>query len=64
MPETEFKNAAWYYPDPMEKAKNIKDYVAFCEYLFSSYPSCVYRTLLWSMEEVSVEESSYRSCKR
>lgn len=30
--ETEFKNAAWYYPDPKEKAKNIKDYVAFCEY--------------------------------
>jgi len=30
--ETEFKNAAWFYPDPMEKAKNIKDYVAFCEY--------------------------------
>lgn len=22
-------NAAWYYPEPMEKATNIKDYVAF-----------------------------------
>jgi uncharacterized protein (DUF427 family) len=30
MAETEFKNAAWYYPDPKEKAKNIKDHVAFC----------------------------------
>jgi hypothetical protein len=30
--ETEFKNAAWYYPQPKEKAKNIKDHVAFCEY--------------------------------
>lgn len=30
--ETEFKNAAWYYPEPFEKAKNIKDHVAFCEY--------------------------------
>ncbi|KAF4636962.1 hypothetical protein G7Y89_g1120 [Cudoniella acicularis] len=27
--KTELKNAAWYYPDPKEKAKNIKDYVAF-----------------------------------
>jgi len=24
------KDAAWYYPDPMEKAKHVKDYVAFC----------------------------------
>jgi uncharacterized protein (DUF427 family) len=32
--ETEFKNAAWYYPEPFEKAKNIKDHVAFCEYFF------------------------------
>jgi len=23
------KDAAWYYPDPKSKAKNIKDYVAF-----------------------------------
>jgi len=29
--ETELKNAAWYYPEPKEKAKNIKDYVAFCK---------------------------------
>ena len=35
MTETEFKNAAWYYPEPKEKAKNIKDYVAFCEYFVS-----------------------------
>jgi hypothetical protein len=35
MPETELKNAAWYYPEPKEKAKKIKDYVAFCE--FSSF---------------------------
>ena len=41
MIETEFKNSAWYYPEPLEKAKNIKDYVAFCEYLrllFDRYP--------------------------
>jgi uncharacterized protein (DUF427 family) len=25
-----YKDAAWYYPEPKEKAKNIKDYVAFC----------------------------------
>ena len=30
--ETELKNAAWYYPEPKEKAKNIKDYVAFCKF--------------------------------
>jgi uncharacterized protein (DUF427 family) len=24
------KDAAWFYPEPKEKAKNIKDYVAFC----------------------------------
>jgi uncharacterized protein (DUF427 family) len=23
------RNAAWYYPEPKEKARNIKDYVAF-----------------------------------
>jgi uncharacterized protein (DUF427 family) len=28
-----FKDAAWYYPEPMDKAKNIKDYVAFCKFL-------------------------------
>merc|ERR1712093_57227 len=27
--KTEFKNAAWYYPAPKEKAMNIKDHVAF-----------------------------------
>lgn len=25
----ENKDAAWYYPDPKDAAKNIKDYVAF-----------------------------------
>ncbi|KAF2424883.1 DUF427-domain-containing protein [Tothia fuscella] len=25
----ELKDAAWYYPSPLDKAKNIKDYVAF-----------------------------------
>lgn len=50
MPETELKNAAWYYPEPMEKAKKIKDYVAFCEFssflffLFSNFSLvCVFR---------------------
>ena len=23
------KDAAWYYPEPKEKAKNIQDYIAF-----------------------------------
>ncbi len=23
------EDAAWYYPEPKEKAKNIKDYIAF-----------------------------------
>ena len=23
------KNAAWYYPEPKEKALNIKDHIAF-----------------------------------
>ncbi|CZS96781.1 related to DUF427 domain protein [Rhynchosporium agropyri] len=27
--KTELKNAAWYYPEPKEKAENIKNYVAF-----------------------------------
>lgn len=26
----EIADLAWYYPDPMEKAKHITDYVAFC----------------------------------
>jgi uncharacterized protein (DUF427 family) len=29
--DKELKDAAWYYPQPFEKAKNIKDYVAFCK---------------------------------
>ena len=28
---TELKDAAWFYPEPYEKAKNIKDHVAFCK---------------------------------
>jgi uncharacterized protein (DUF427 family) len=27
---SDVKNAAWYYQDPYEKAKHIKDHVAFC----------------------------------
>jgi uncharacterized protein (DUF427 family) len=37
MSETELKNSAWYYPDPKDKAKNIKDYVAFCEFSCSCF---------------------------
>lgn len=37
--ETEFKNAAWYYPTPSDKAQKIKDYVAFCKLFF--IPLCV-----------------------
>ena len=28
---TELKDAAWYYPQPKEKAQHIKDHVAFCK---------------------------------
>ncbi|KAI1209916.1 DUF427-domain-containing protein [Annulohypoxylon truncatum] len=27
--DKELTNAAWYYPEPFDKAKHIKDYVAF-----------------------------------
>ncbi|KAI2617552.1 DUF427-domain-containing protein [Hypomontagnella submonticulosa] len=27
--DKELENAAWYYPDTFDKAKHIKDYVAF-----------------------------------
>lgn len=30
------KDAAWFYPTPKDKAKNIKDHVAFCEFLSCS----------------------------
>jgi uncharacterized protein (DUF427 family) len=39
MPETELKNAAWYYPEPKDGAKNIKDYVAFCKLSTDLTPS-------------------------
>ena len=26
----QLKDAAWYYPEPKDAAKNIKDHVAFC----------------------------------
>jgi poly(3-hydroxyalkanoate) synthetase len=32
--ETELKNAAWYYPNAKEKAKNIENYIAFCKSSF------------------------------
>lgn len=28
------KDVAWFYPAPLEKATGIKDYVAFCEYIY------------------------------
>jgi len=27
-----YKDAAWYYPEPSDKAKNIKDHIAFCKF--------------------------------
>lgn len=27
----DYKDAAWYYASPLEKATNIKDHVAFCK---------------------------------
>ena len=30
----EVKDGAWYYPHPLEKATGIRDYVAFCMFLF------------------------------
>jgi hypothetical protein len=41
MTETEFKNAAWYYPAPKDKAKNIKDYVAFCKHISFLFDWCL-----------------------
>ena len=35
MADKEVKDAAWFYPEPKEKAMNIKDYVAFCKHLFA-----------------------------
>ena len=29
----QLKDAAWYYPTPFDKAKHIKDHVAFCMFL-------------------------------
>jgi uncharacterized protein (DUF427 family) len=28
----EMTDAAWFYPEPFEKATHIKDFVAFCEF--------------------------------
>jgi hypothetical protein len=40
--ETELKNAVWQYETPKDKAQNIKDYYAFCEF-------CVYWEFLDAM---------------
>ncbi|KAI4163955.1 MAG: hypothetical protein LQ342_002452 [Letrouitia transgressa] len=33
----ESKDAAWYYPEPKtDRAKPLKDHIAFCEFLFKS----------------------------
>lgn len=34
-------NAAWYYPEPFDKAKHIKDFVAFCKLETEDLPSVV-----------------------
>lgn len=39
---TKLQDAAWYYPEPKEKAANIKDHVAFCKW-------CTNRVLRSSM---------------
>ena len=31
-PGEDLKNAAWYYPEPLDGAQHIKDHVAFCMY--------------------------------
>jgi uncharacterized protein (DUF427 family) len=33
----EVKDAAWYYPEPLERVTGIRDYVAFCEYQWLSF---------------------------
>jgi len=35
----EHVNSAWYYPEPKEKATNIKDHVAFCTLFSHLLPS-------------------------
>lgn len=35
--DKESKDAAWYYPEPYEKAMNIKDHVAFCEFILLTF---------------------------
>jgi uncharacterized protein (DUF427 family) len=32
-----YEDAAWYYPEPKDKAKNIKDYVAFCKFQLTPF---------------------------
>jgi hypothetical protein len=41
--ENELKNAAWYYPEPLEKAKYIKNYVAFCKFSIHYSPIQTFR---------------------
>lgn len=33
------EDAAWYYAEPYEKAKNIKDHIAFCMFIPPELPS-------------------------
>lgn len=43
-----YKDAAWYYPEPSDKAKNIKDHVAFCK--FSLAPSLLVEWESWGAD--------------
>ena len=35
-----YKDAAWYYPEPKDKASNIKDHIAFCKFP-APFPFCL-----------------------
>lgn len=37
--DTNVQDAAWYYSEPYEKALNIKDHIAFCEFVLISVPN-------------------------
>lgn len=53
--DKDVQDAAWYYPEPYEKALNIKDHVAFCEFQSFSFSLSWMATDFYQIDKTKVQ---------
>lgn len=53
--DKDVQDAAWYYPEPYEKALNIKDHVAFCEFQSFPFPFSYTATDSYRLDKTKVQ---------